>query len=212
LVKIGYGERWAQGKIIQWLNEVIKQGKFPFECAEQEIEIKTTKGRRRYSDIVVWYKKPSEIACIIELKQPVVDVYNEVLVNEALEKSVWAGVPFFATWNLNKFILWETFRPGTSLLDRRLQYWDVLDIKYISELERYEKRIKEFLHDFLSTLARYYKEKIIRAKELTVPKIYEIQAIPKLYPDEILVHRIKTAVDSIYIPISEWVCSSNIYF
>ena len=132
MVGIGYDERWAQGKILVWLNEVIKEGKLPFEQAEQEVRIETPRGSRRYPDIVIWKKKPGEIACIIELKQPMADVYDDRLVNEALEKASWAGIPFFATWNINKFVLWETFKPGTSLLDRRLQHWDLLDIKHVT--------------------------------------------------------------------------------
>jgi len=205
MAMIDYDERWAQGKILLWLNEVIRQGKFPFEAAEQEVKIKTPKGHRRYPDIVIWYKKPDRIACIIELKQPIIDVYNDDLVHAALEKASWAGIPFFATWNLNKFVLWETFKPGTSLLDRRLHHWDVLDIKRVSELERYERTVKEFLSNFLSALAKYYEEKIVKVRELIVPKIYEVQVIPKLYPDEILVYRLKAAVDSLYIPISEYI-------
>ena len=205
MAQYGYGERWAQGKVLQWINEVMKYGKFPFESAEQEVRIVTPKGRRRYPDIVIWYRKPDKIACIIELKQPIVDVYNEDLVHAALEKATWAGIPFFATWNLNKFVLWETFRPGTSLLDRRLRHWDVLDIKRVPELEKHERAVKDFLFDFLSALAKYYEEKVIKVKELIVPKIYEVQVIPKLYPDEILVYRLKTAVDSLYIPISEYI-------
>ncbi|MEB3755803.1 MAG: N-6 DNA methylase [Desulfurococcales archaeon] len=209
MTRIDYDERWAQGKILLWLNEVIRQGKFPFEAAEQEVKIKTPQGHRRYPDIVIWYKKPDRIACIIELKQPMIDVYNEDLVHAALEKATWAGIPFFATWNLNKFVLWETFRPGTSLLDRRLHHWDILDIKRVPDLEKYEKTVKEFIFNFLSALAKYYEEKVTRVKEFIVPKIYEIQVIPKLYPDEILVYRLKTAVDSLYIPISEYILKNK---
>jgi len=192
----------TQRKILQWLNDAIRKGRFPFEGAE-EVKIETPEGRRGCPAMVIWYKKPDKIACIIELKQPVIDVYNEDLVHAALEKATWAGIPFFATWNINKFVLWETFRPETSLLDRRLQHWDVLDIKRVSDLEKYEKAVKEFLSGFLSALAKYYEEKIVKVKELVVPKIYEVQVIPKLYPDEVLVYRLKTAVDSLYIPVSE---------
>jgi len=205
MARIEYDERWAQGKILLWLNEAIRQGRYPFDIAEQEVKIKTPKGLRRYPDIVIWYKKPDKIACIVELKQPSADIYNDDLVHVALEKASWVGVPFFATWNLNKLVLWETFRPGVGLLDRRLRHWDVLDIKRVPELEKHEKTVKEFLFDFLSALAKYYEEKVVKVKELVVPKIYEIQVIPKLYPDEILVYRLKTAVDSLYIPIAEYV-------
>ena len=202
MTTITAGERWAQGKILVWLNQIIKKEKLPFEGAEQEVEIVLPKGRRRYPDIVVWHKKPDKIACIIELKQPTTDVYNDGLIQDALEKATWAGVPFFATWNVNKLVLWETFKPGTSLLDRRLQHWDIIDIKRITELEKHEETIRNFIKEFLTTLAKYYEEKIVKAEKLAIP-IHKIQVIPKLYPDEILVYRLKAAVDALYIPISE---------
>jgi len=131
---IEYDERWLQGKILVWMNEAIKERNLPFECVEQEIRIETPSGRRRYPDLVVWYKRGVKAACLIELKRPIFDPYDEELVNTALMKATSAGIPFFATWNVNKLVLWETFRPGTDLLDRSLMHKDVTDIKRIAEV------------------------------------------------------------------------------
>ena len=46
-----YGERWAQGIVLQWLNQVIKDQKLPFRRADQEVQIKTSHGLVRYPDI-----------------------------------------------------------------------------------------------------------------------------------------------------------------
>ncbi|RLJ04456.1 MAG: hypothetical protein DRP08_01680, partial [Candidatus Aenigmatarchaeota archaeon] len=197
-MSISYGERWAQGVILQWINEIIKDQGLPFKKAEQEIQIKTDLGLIRYPDIVIWDSTGERIACLIELKKPTTSVYDEELIEAALKKSIEAGIPFFATWNINKLVLWETFRPGTTLLERRLLHEDVLDIKDLKELTRkeIEKAVKRFIANFLETLQVYYKEK------LSYPKPLEVYVIPRLPPDEILVHYLKTAVDALYIPIS----------
>ena len=191
-MSIRYDERWAQGRLLLWINEVIKSQKIPFSKADQEIQIKTRRGLIRYPDIVIWDEN-GKIACLIELKTPVTDVYDDSLVEDALKKASLAGIPFFVTWNINKLVLWETFKEGTSLLDRRLLHEDVLDIKDLKDLTRadVERRIKVFLAEFLKTLYTYYELKVPRPEEFV---------LPKLSPDEILVHRLKTVVDSLYIP------------
>ena len=195
-MSVGYRERWAQGLILQWINQVIKEQKLPFKRADQEIQVKTAVGLIEYPDIVIWDKTGKKIACLIELKRPTISAYDEELVGDALKKSIDAGIPFFATWNINKLVLWETFRPGTTLLERRLLHEDVLDIKDLRKLTRpeIEKAVKSFLAKFLKTLQVYYEEKVTKPPEIFV--------LPKLPPDEILVHYLKTAVDSLYIPVS----------
>jgi len=195
-MSIKYGERSAQGLILQWINQVIREQKLSFKRADQEVQVKTIHGKVRYPDIVIWDKSGEKVACLIELKVPTISPYDEELVEDALNKSVIAGIPFFVTWNVNKLVLWETFKPGTNLLERRLHHEDVLDIKDLKDLEKdeIEKTIKSFLERFLQRLQTYY--------EIKVAKPPEIYVLPKLPPDEILVHYLKTFVDSLYIPVS----------
>ena len=195
---IEYDERWLQGKILVWMNEAIKERNLPFECVEQEIRIETPSGHRRYPDLVVWYKRGIKAACLIELKRPIFDPYDEELVDTALMKATSAGIPFFATWNVNKLVLWETFRPGTDLLDRSLMHKDVTDIKRIAEVaerREIEAQLKKFCGDFLEELWKYYKEKLPR------PEVY---VLPKLYPDDKMIYRLRTAVEALYIPMSDY--------
>ena len=197
-MSIQFRERWAQGIILQWINQVIRDQNFPFKRAEQEVQIKTDFGLVNYPDIVIWDSTGENVVCLIELKRPIISVYDEELVNDALRKAVNAGIPFFATWNINKLVLWETFRPGTTLLERRLLHEDIMDIKDLGKLRRteVEKTVKTFLIRFLKTLQVYYEEK------MGYPRPLEIYVLPKLLPDEILVNYLKAAVDSLYIPIS----------
>jgi type I restriction-modification system DNA methylase subunit len=193
---VQYGERWAQGLILQWINQIIKEHNLPFKRADQEVQVKTVVGKIKYPDIVIWDCSGEKVVCLIELKIPIISAYDEELVEDALKKSTDAGIPFFVTWNINKLVLWETFQPGTTLLERRLLHENVLEIKNLRELSKpeVEKTIKSFLGKFLRILQAYYEAKIAKP-----PGIY---VLPKLPPDEILVHYLKTAVDSLYIPVS----------
>jgi len=191
-----YGERWAQGLILQWINQIIREHRLPFMRADQEVQVRTIVGRVKYPDIVIWNGTEEKVVCLIELKTPMISAYDEELVEDALKKSTDAGIPFFVTWNINKLVLWETFRPGTTLLERRLLHEDVLEIKDLRELGKseVERIVKSFLLRFLRALHAYYEEKLTKPPEVYV--------LPKLPPDEILVHYLKTAVDSLYIPVS----------
>ena len=186
-------ERWIQGKILVWMNEVIKEENLPFDCVEQEYKVIVTLEGRRYPDLVIWKdKRKNQIACIIELKRPIIDAYDDELVSDALLKATALGSKFFATWNVNKLVLWETFAEGASLLDRRLRNYDVTEIKYPSEIEKKANEIKSKIRQFLKDLAEFYELKVVKKVKF---------AIPKLYPDEIMVYRLRSAVETIYIPM-----------
>ncbi|MEM5866622.1 MAG: N-6 DNA methylase [Candidatus Aenigmatarchaeota archaeon] len=195
-MSIQYGERWAQGIILQWLNQTIKEQKLAFKRADQEVQIRTVSGFVKYPDIIIW-DSSDKVACLIELKSPLVSAYDEELVGDALRKATEAGIPFFVTWNINKLVLWETFRPGTTLLERRLLHEEVVDIKDLKELTRgdVEKAVRSFLVKFLKELWAYYETKVAQ------PEPLKVFVLPKLPPDEILVYYLKTAVDSLFIPI-----------
>ena len=177
------------------MNEAIRQYALPFEGVDQEIKIKLPISRK-YPDFVVWLNRTTQqIATIIELKQPFVDAYDDKLVQDAAIKANDLGTYFFATWNVNKLVLWETFRPGTRLIDRRLQWWEVTDAKSVQDLLRpdVEKKVREVIVEFLLTLTSYVQ---LKTETPTQP------VIPVLRPDDIFAFRLKSAVDSLYIMFS----------
>ena len=189
---MSYDERWAQGRILTWMNETIQQLHLPFDGADQELKIKLPAGRK-YPDFVIWQERRNQrIATIIELKQPFTDAYDDELVQNAALEATELGTYFFATWNINKLVLWETFRPGTRLIDRRLQWWEVAEVKTVRDLLRpeVERKVRGVIAEFLKTLAAYLQ---LKAKTPTAP------VIPLLRPDDIFAFRLKSAVDSLYI-------------
>jgi len=124
-----------------------------------------------------------------------VDAYDDQLVQDAALKATELGSNFFATWNINKLVLWETFRPGTRLIDRRLRSWDVVEVKTVEDLLRpeTERKVKEIISLFLISLVSYLH---LKSQSPAQP------VLPSLRPDEILAMRLKGAVDTLYIPFS----------
>jgi len=179
-----------QGRVLNWLKEIIEEEKLPFEV-DQEVQIRTD-GERLRADLVIWEdKNRTKTACVIELKRPEYNGYSLELTDNAMRKANFLGSPFFATWNINEFVLWETFEEGTPPLDRRRWHKDVAAIKRIEEVKRraVEEKLKKFLREFLT---KDFFEICYVKKE-----------VPTLPLDRIFIDRLKSAVNSFYIRISE---------
>ncbi|MFQ6055887.1 MAG: class I SAM-dependent DNA methyltransferase, partial [Methanosarcinales archaeon] len=123
-----------------------------------------------------------------EIKPPEYNCYSLNLVNKAREKADILGAPYFATWNVNHFVLWETFKKGTHPLERRRWFYKVADLKNIKEVDRIEESIKNFLEKFLDTFAEIY---------------YVDKKLPSLPLDRMFIDMLCARVDTFYIPISE---------
>jgi len=54
--------------------------------------------------------------------------YNEQVIRDARAKAKRAGVGFFFTWNVNQFVLWETFAPRTARTQRVYRAWQVTSV------------------------------------------------------------------------------------
>ncbi|MEA2033704.1 MAG: N-6 DNA methylase [Euryarchaeota archaeon] len=179
-----------QGRVLNWLKEIIAKEKLHFDV-DQEVPIRTD-GKLLRADLVIWEDKSrTKTACIIELKRPEYNGYSLELTDNAMRKANFLGSPFFATWNVNEFVLWETFEEGTPLLDRRRWHKDVVAIKWIDEVKRraVEEKLKKFLREFLT-------------KDF-VEICYVKKEVPTLPLDRIFIDRLKSAVNSFYIRISE---------
>jgi len=194
-----------QGFVLRWLSEIALEEGLPFEF-EQEFPIRTSEGAAPLkADIVIFKKREGargaegaegaggavvrKPACILELKRPSFNGYSLSLTENAMRKASLLGAPFFATWNVREFVLWETFKEGTPLLERRRLHRDVVSVKRMEEVRRREvqERIKEFLRRFLREFHG----------------IYERRRLPALPLDRMFIERLKSAVNTFYIPLSE---------
>ena len=190
-------ERSAMHRIVGWMKEIIEKEKLPF-TVDGDIELQIHGRRRRFPDILVFASYPNEIACLIEYKPPdLCDPYDPELVDDAYQEACEAPGTFygtcryFGTWNTNRFVLWDRKNyDASSYLDMRYKPYDVANARNINDITRaiVEDAIKEFLREFLRELYGLY---------------YEKKAIPVLPIDELFMYRLRTAVDTFFIPISE---------
>ena len=106
--------------------------------------------------------------------------YNEAVVQDARKKAERAKSKLFFTWNVNEFVLWETFPAKTARQDRRSKIWNIVDppIYKSSQLESpntistiqswlavFLHEFKEILHGTASIGAQAPDEKFITALE-----------------------------------------------
>ncbi|HID27373.1 MAG TPA: SAM-dependent DNA methyltransferase [Methanosarcinales archaeon] len=182
-------ERVFQGRVLTWINEIIEKKDLSLGGADQEISIKKGEKEYRFPDLVIYEdKERTKVAAPIEIKPPEYNGYALNLVNKAREKADLLGAPYFATWNVNHFVLWETFKKGTHPLDRRRWFYKVADLKNIKEVDRIEEAIKKFLEKFLDTFVEIY---------------YVEKKLPALPLDRMFIDMLRARVDTFYIPISE---------
>lgn len=190
-----YVEDTIRGRIAGWMNEIINRENLKFDFVDEQIEIKYPDGRtHRFPDLVIWDKRGQKGACLIELKIPIGwSPYDFPLINDAQNKVINAcpPIPYFATWNINEFVLWKTFDPDAhSFIDRRKGIYKVVTIKDLREIDRpdIEEKIKGFLLKFLKDLERIYFEK---------------EELPKIPVDEFFIYSLRSIVDAFYFPISQ---------
>jgi hypothetical protein len=190
-------ERSAMHRIVDWMKEIIRKEKLPF-TVDADIELVIRGGRRKFPDILVFASYPNEIACLIEYKPPdLFDPYDPGLVDDAYQEACEAPGTFygtcryFGTWNTNRFVLWDRKNyDASSYLDMRYKPYEVTNARDVNDITRgmIEDAIKKFLREFLRELYEVY---------------YEKKRIPALPVDELFIYRLRTAVDTFFIPISE---------
>lgn len=194
--KIIQVERSAMVRIVGWMKEIIKDENLPFSI-DADIELDIHGKKRKFPDILVFVKYPIEIACIIEYKPPTpFDPYDPELVDNTYNEACNAPgnfngtVRYFGTWNTNKFVLWDRKNyDAQSYLNMRLKPYEVVEVRTIEDITRpsVEETIKKFLKIFFKDLHALY---------------FEAKPLPTLPIDEFFVYRLRTAIDSFYIPIS----------
>jgi len=159
--EIKHNEWWASGKLNEWINEVCKSKGLRYKS-----DIERGIARKR-ADILIFHK-PKKPVCEIEVKPPSWDPLKIDLVQDAFSKADRINAPYFATWNINKLILFNTseYDKTKSLRDGIIQIYDVAAISLLKEIEETEHKIKikTFLEKFLDELLQIYEKKKVTPK------------------------------------------------
>lgn len=88
--------------------------------------------------------------------------FNEQLVTDARAKAKRAGVGFFFTWNVNQFVLWETFPARTAQTRRPYRTWQVTSVHREDHLylPMTVQAIQAWLGGFLADFAAIVRGKL----------------------------------------------------
>ena len=120
-------------------------------------EIEESKGiNKKRSDLRV-YDSNDKLVLAGEVKLPGTpegrNAYNAALVEDSYQKASNAGAEFFFTWNVNKFVLFDSKQWQKPILERRLKDYDLgLDLEDPEDVSRadVEKAVREFLARFFA--------------------------------------------------------------
>jgi type I restriction-modification system DNA methylase subunit len=84
--------------------------------------------------------------------------YNHDVVEDARAKAYRAKVGYFFTWNINEFVLWETFPKALPYIQTNREHWKVVSVASADQLRHpsTEQAVKGFLRGFLKRFAQIY--------------------------------------------------------
>jgi hypothetical protein len=171
-------------EVKSWVDEICRSrgAKFPFAGAEIE---KRVKGKRERRDLVLRDRRGKTVLTG-EIKLPDRPdgrtPYAADLVEDAHAKADAEGVEYFFTWNINKMVLWQTFRPGTPVAERGLEFFDWFDIQDADVLSRPEvqESVRARLREFLDVFADIYRH---------------VRTLRRLPLDKLFIHALESALD-----------------
>jgi type I restriction-modification system DNA methylase subunit len=169
-------------KVAEWMNTIIKDKNLPLGQAEVET---TQEGDRRRVDINL-FEKPTiqNVICIIEMKQPYFDPFDEQELKEpARKKATKRGAKYFATSNF-QHLYWFDTKKVNSLMPLEEQIQDKYLLSQIENLDLIEEP--------------RYKNGIISGLEHFLTDLYEIHSGKKVKPkqaiDELLIYRLQDKI------------------
>ncbi len=197
----GFTEWTFASNVKSWIDQIIHDNPdLPFERAEVE---RQTPGRTTRSDLKL-FDRDGNTVLSGEIRFPDrpggLTPYGDALVDNAHRKADAEGVEYFFTWNVNRFVLWKTFKPGLPLIERDEEQWPVCEVAAGEQAQQadVEAKIRSFLAEFLRRFARIVAgEETIRARPLDERFIEMIEAaiqIPVLKARVALKERVKKKI------------------
>jgi hypothetical protein len=134
-----------------------KHSELPFKEARAEARAKGSTKRR---DLTL-YDRQGNIALTGEVKMPDSpegrSPFQQEVVEDAHQKADAVGVDYNFTWNVNRFVLWNTHERGKPITERYVEHHNVLSSPIHNSEEvlhpRVHSQIDEFLLRFLERFA-----------------------------------------------------------
>lgn len=115
------------GDVKSWVDVLFdSHPDWPFSHAKIE---QYGQGSRRRSDLRIFRKGSSTPVLAGEVKFPGTaegrSPYDELLVRDAFNKADNIQAPYFFTWNVNKFVLFDRSKWDVPMIERRVREWDL---------------------------------------------------------------------------------------
>lgn len=181
-----YTERSINQILVEWINRTVEELNLPLGKAKQEMIL----ADQKQPDILIFDTDNKRVVILIELKIPSWDIYNSELVNEAYRKAIKLNAHYFATWNVNKLVLFsvkkydEVKDENKSISEAIIQKYDLNNIKALEQIDEPEHKasLQENIKKFLKELVDIAKHK---------------KAAPKISIDQFFIQRLRVTIDSL---------------
>lgn len=151
-------ERTANQKLVEWINQIVKEKNLPIGIAEQE----TVGADRKQPDIIIYESPKSErVLCLIELKPPYFSPFDEKELKEpARQKATKRKAKYFATSNFQWLIWFNTEKVNRNEPEERqvVDKFHLSGIEGLDDIEdfRFRNPILKGIEKFLEELVRVH--------------------------------------------------------
>ncbi len=172
-------ERTANQKLVEWINQIIKDRHLPLGIAEQE----TVGVDRKQPDIIIYESLRSEkVLCIIELKPPYFSAFDEAeLKKPAWEKANKRKARYFATSNF-QWLIWFSTEKANKMEQEERQVIDKFHLSSIENLDDIEdvrfknpiiKGIERFLEELVNVHTGIKPEPLLPIDDFLIFRLQE---------------------------------------
>jgi len=172
-------ERTGNQKIVEWINQIIKEENLGFGLCEQE-----TSGLDRKQPDVILFKAPqsTQISLVLELKPPFFDPLDyEQVKKPAWDKASRRKSPYFATSNFQSLYLFNTekankFEQEEKQLVNKYTLSNLYDLNLIEDPRQktsIHKNLVIFLKDLHDLVYKQKSEKLLAADEWLIFRLQE---------------------------------------
>lgn len=153
-MKKSANERTFQGRLFIIAEKILDENKsIGFHKITQEENTGTTSAK--FSDGIIYSTIDASKKVFIELKNASWDASDDELVIDASNKANMNGAEYFITGTPRQLIIFQTFKPNTTLQERKLKIYTLSNVKKDDEilLPQYEREIIPKLKIFLQELS-----------------------------------------------------------
>jgi tRNA1(Val) A37 N6-methylase TrmN6 len=147
-------ERTFQGVLLSLLNKLIEENhEIKFDSAFQELNVGIDDPR--FNDTTITSSIDSRLKVFVELKNSSWDATDEDLVNDAMTKANNRGIEYFVTGTPRQLVLFKTFEPNTTPLERKLKIYNLTNVRNDDDVTTsiYKNQITPIIYQFLKELS-----------------------------------------------------------